>query len=74
MAFASDGSIYLTDSDRIRRIEKSGKVTTIYDPQKSPIPTDINSSSKKLYGLAVCQQNNVFIADFGNQKLLKNKL
>ncbi len=71
MTFAIDGSIYLTDSDIIRRINKNGKVSTIFRPQTQQNPKTIDSSSRKLFGLAVDRQNNVFVADFGNRQLLK---
>jgi len=71
MDFAPNGAIYLTDSDKIRRIDKNGTVKTIYNPEPSIDPKNLDSGSRKLYGLAVDRQNNVFIADFGNRKLLK---
>lgn len=71
MTFATDGSIYLTDSDMVRQINKNGKVSTLFRPQNTQNPKNIDSSSRKLFGLAVDQQNNVFVADFGNQQLLK---
>jgi len=65
MAFAEDGSIYLTDSNRVRKIDKFGAVKTLY-------PTD-NSypNSSQLFGLTVDKQNNVFVADFGGSRLIK---
>ncbi|MBA2605668.1 MAG: hypothetical protein H0U96_02225 [Acidobacteria bacterium] len=71
MAFALDNSIYLMDSDTVRRIDKNGKVSTIFRPQTQQNPKNIDSSSRKLYGLAVDPQNNVFVADFGNKQLLR---
>jgi hypothetical protein len=59
------------DSDTVRRIDKNGKVSTIFRPQTQQNPKNIDSSSRKLFGLAVDPQNNVFVADFGNKQLLR---
>jgi hypothetical protein len=65
MAFADNGSIYLTDSNRVRKIDQSGNVTTLYPKDN----TQKNESA--LFGLAVDAHNNVFVADYANKKLLK---
>ncbi len=71
MAFGKDKAIYLTDTDKVRKIDKYGMVTTIYRKevlaknQKSP------KTSSRLYGLIVDEQNNIIVADSENRRVLK---
>jgi len=71
MAFGKDEAIYLTDTDKVRKIDKYGMVTTIYRKevlaknQKSP------KTSSRLFGLIVDEQNNVIVADSENRRVLK---
>ncbi|MCA1626267.1 MAG: hypothetical protein LC778_21240 [Acidobacteria bacterium] len=65
MAFAGDNSIYITDTNRVRKIDKFGAVKTLY-------PTDdAQRNQSQLFGLTVDKQNNVFVADFAGRRLLK---
>lgn len=73
MAFAKDGSIYLTDSNRVRKIDKFGIVETLF-PDKISMQKRKSKRAEnpsQLFGLAVDRQDNVFVADFANRKLLK---
>ncbi len=65
MAFAENGSIYLTDSNRVRKIDQSGNVSTIYPKDNS------QKNDSQLFGLTADKYQNVFVADFANKKLLK---
>jgi sugar lactone lactonase YvrE len=71
IAFGRDEAIYLTDTDRVRKIDKSGTVTTIYRAAGSPNNQQNPESYSRLFGLTVDGQNNVFVADYGNRRVLK---
>jgi len=71
MAFGPDEAIYLTDTDRVRKIDKSGMVTTIYRGDGSPTNQQNPESYSRLFGLTVDGQINVFVADYGNRRVLK---
>ncbi len=71
MAFGRDEAIYLTDTDRVRKIDKSGTVTTIYRGGGSPSNQQNPESYSRLFGLTVDEQNNVYVADYGNRRVLK---
>jgi len=71
MAFGKDNAIYLTDDNRIRRIEKAGLVKTIYSDEAAAKNQKNSNLSSRLYGLDVDKDNNVLAADFGNSRVLK---
>jgi hypothetical protein len=62
----------VTNDDKVRKIDKSGNVTTIYRETETPNknPNNLEPFSR-LFGLTVDAQNNVFVADFYNNRLLK---
>jgi len=71
MAFGKDNAIYLTNDDKIRKIDNTGTVTTIF---RAAVPTKNRQNpetSSRLFGLDVDKQNNIFVADFDNSRLLK---
>ncbi len=72
MAFGPDNTVYVTNDDKVRKIDKAGNVTTIYRETENPNknPNNLEPFSR-LFGLAVDKQNNVFVADFYNNHLLK---
>ena len=72
MAFGPDNAVYVTNDDKVRKIDKSGTVTTIYRETETPKknPNNLEPFSR-LFGLTVDKQNNVFAADFYNNRLLK---
>lgn len=71
MAFAKDNSIYLTDSNRVRKLDKFGIVKTIYPDKVEEKNQKKSETASQLFGLDVGEQNNVFAADFANSRLLK---
>ena len=71
MAFGTDDTIYLTNDDKVRKIDKSGKVTTIYRNEISNKNQKNTETSSRLFGLDIDKQNNVFVADFDNSRILK---
>lgn len=71
MAFGRDNAIYLTNDDKVRKIDKFGMVTTIF---RVAVPTKNRQNPEpfsRLFGLEVDKQNNVFAADFDSSRLLK---
>jgi len=71
MAFGKDNTIYVTNDDKVRKIDKSGTVTTIYREESPNINQESLEPFSRLFGLTVDEQNNVFVADFYNNRLLK---
>jgi len=75
MAFGPDGSLYLTDGSSLRRVAMDGTVSTVArDLTKRTAqdrPTLFGNNNPMLTGLSVDQSGNVYLADLGNQRLLK---
>lgn len=75
MAFAPDGSIYLTDGTSVRRVSMDGAVTTLAQDlnfrTRKDKPTLFGGTQGILTGLAVDPDGNVYVADAGNRRLLK---
>jgi DNA-binding beta-propeller fold protein YncE len=71
MAFGKDDTIYVTNDDKIRKIDKSGTVTTIYREESPNKNQESHEPFSRLFGLTVDEQNNVYTADFYNNRLLK---
>lgn len=74
MAFAPDGSLYLTDGPSVRRVTKDGTVTTVTrnlsveKPANNPLGT---GPEMRLFGLAADAEGNIFAADHSNRRVLK---
>lgn len=75
MAFAQDGSLYLTDGTSVRRVSMEGAVTTLAQDlnfrTREDKPTLFGGTQGSLTGLTVDANGNVFVADAGNRRLLK---
>lgn len=75
IAFGPDGSIYLTDTNSVRRVSMEGTVTTIARDLNFKThedrPTLFGGAHGNLTGLSVDRNGNVFVADAGNRRLLK---
>lgn len=72
MAFAADKTIYLTDADKVRKIDKFGTVATIYRKAVSANKNRKNPETpSRLFGLDVDKQNIVFVADPENRRVLR---
>lgn len=71
IAFGRDGAIYLTGGNKIRKIDKLGKVATIYLGEARKQDGQKLEDSSQFFGLDVDGQNNVFAADFGKNRLMK---
>ena len=74
MAFGKDNTIYLTNDDKVRKIDRFGMVTTIYRNETSKQNQKTPEPFSRLYGLDVDKENNVLAADFSNNRLLKISL
>jgi len=75
MAFAPDGSLYLTDGTSVRRVSMAGAVTTVAQDlnfrTREDKPTLFGGTGGSLTGLTVDANGNVYVADAGNRRLLK---
>jgi len=73
--FGPDGSIYLTDSDSLRKVAMDGSVTTLATKlsarSSQDSPTLFSSEHANLAGLTVATDGTVFVADSGNRRVLK---
>jgi len=67
MAFAPDGTLFITNRLNILKVAPDDKVTVVVNQNK----VSEKFPNAQLFGLAVDPQNNVFTADFGNRKILK---
>jgi len=74
MAFGTGDTIYLTNGDKIRKIDRFGTVTTIYRNETSNQNQNNPEPFSQLYGLDVDKENNVLAADFAKNRLLKISL
>ncbi len=71
MAFGTGDTIYLTNDDKVRKIDRFGAVTTIYRNENSNQNQKNPETFSRLYGLDVDKENNVLAADFASNRLLK---
>ena len=74
VAFASDGTLYFTANSSVRKVTPDGTMTLlagnleIENRAESPMP---DSHLTPLFGIAVDPQNNSYVADYGNRRILK---
>ena len=66
MAWAPDGSLYLTDGAYVRRVTADGVVTTVGGGELTS-----ESYGEDLMGLAVSPRGDLFVADYSNRRILK---
>ncbi|MCB9643756.1 MAG: SMP-30/gluconolactonase/LRE family protein [Myxococcales bacterium] len=75
IAFGKDGSLYVADREnhRIRKIDTSGNVTTVAGTGKSGLVNGVGAQARfaKPHGIAVDDQGNVYVADYGNAVVRK---
>jgi hypothetical protein len=73
-AFGSDGALYFTDNSNARKLTMDGTMTmlasnlAVENRAESSMP---ESSVTRLFGIAVDDHENVFVADYGNRRVLK---
>ena len=74
MAFGSEDTLYFTDNSNLRKVTLDGRMTvlagnlTVENPAESPMPESLVT---RLFGIAVDAQGTVFVADYGNRRVLK---
>ncbi|MBI4462528.1 MAG: hypothetical protein HY653_06460, partial [Acidobacteria bacterium] len=74
MAVAPDGTLYVADEGNLRRVEPDGTVTTL---ARGLLSTDTGGLPgygglfNHSLGVAVDAQNNVYVVDFRNRRILK---
>jgi sugar lactone lactonase YvrE len=66
MAWATDGSLYVTDGVYVRRVEMDGTVTTLGNG-----PLTSQSYGEDLMGLAVAPGGRVYVADYSQRRVLE---
>lgn len=66
MAWAADGSLYVTDGVYVRRVTMDGVVTTL---GKGPLTTP--SYGEDLMGLAVSPSGSVYVADYSRRRVIQ---
>lgn len=74
MAFGGDGSLYVADGANIRKVTMNGAVTTLardLAPDNSSDSSREKSAAIRLLGITVDGQDNVFVADDDNRRVLK---
>jgi sugar lactone lactonase YvrE len=64
LAFGPNGSIYFTDTTRLRRLSADGTVTTIADSLTDP------SWGEDLMGLAVESATSIYVADYSGHRVV----
>ena len=73
-AVGMDGTLYFTDNSNIRKVTADGRMTTlarnlaVETRAQSAMP---DSRLTRLFGIAVDAQGDVFVADYGNRRVLK---
>jgi hypothetical protein len=73
-AFGSDGALYFADHGNVHKVTMDGTLTKLAGPlaienrAESPMP---DSSVTNLFGIALDEQRNIFVADYGNSRVLK---
>jgi hypothetical protein len=71
ITFGADNSLYLVDGSGIRKVTMDGAVTTLIRNVKVENASGNSAGSSSLFGIAVDAQGNVFVADYGNRRILK---
>jgi sugar lactone lactonase YvrE len=71
VAFGPDGSLYVTDGSNVRKVTMDGTVVTVARGIKVTNASDKPAEGSVLFGIAVDQQGNVFVGDYGNRRVLK---
>lgn len=74
MAFGGEGALYFTNGANVSRVTTSGAVTALTRNIVAETPPGDSASASlptRLYGIAVDARGNVFVADYGNRRVLK---
>jgi len=77
LAFDSKGNLYVSDrsNNRVRRVDTNGIITTVAgnggDQYKGDKGLAVNAEINKPFGLAIDKDDNLYIADRGNNRIRK---
>src|ERR1041385_6024659 len=71
MAYGPDGSLYLTAGSNVCKVNMDGAVTTLARNIAQESKSDNQGAGTSLYGIVVDAQGNSFVADYGNQRIIK---
>ncbi len=72
MAWGPDSTLYFVDMDRLRSISPQGEVNTITEGVKEVNPEDLPfRGANIIFDMAVDSLNNVYLAYYGNRRVLK---
>lgn len=71
LAFGPDGSLYLADGGSLRKVLMDGTVKTLARDLDVRGSGDDPLGYGSLFGVAVDEQENIYVADFGNRRVLK---
>jgi hypothetical protein len=69
MTLAADGALYFTEIDAVRRLSRDGIVRTLVSGLRANKDTDL--PIQKLWGLVVDEIGTVYVADFGQRRVLR---
>jgi len=72
MVIDQNGNIYLTDDNRIRKINSEGTVTTVAGSTAGYNDGDADSAKfNSPQGLGIDKKGNIYVADFNNNSIRK---
>lgn len=70
-AFGADGALYFTNGSNIYKLTTSGTLTPLAHNLLKENSKEKPAGGTSLLGIAVDAQGNAFVADYGNQRILK---
>jgi hypothetical protein len=71
IAFGADGALFFTHGSNISKVTKSGAVTALARNVVVENAPGNRHAETVFFGIAVDVQGNAFVADYGNQRILK---
>lgn len=70
-AFGADGALYFTNGSNVYKLTTSGILTPLARNLAKENSKEKPAGGTPLFGIAVDAQGNAFVADYGNQRVLK---
>jgi len=70
-AFGADGALYFTNGSNVYKLTTSGTLTPLARNLVKENSKEKPAGGTPLFGIAVNAQGNAFVADYGNQRILK---
>jgi DNA-binding beta-propeller fold protein YncE len=74
MAFGTDGRLYFIGNANLHKLTPDGNMSVVAHNLATAHPADNPNPASRgtgLFGIAVDAQDNVFVADYGNRRVLK---